>query len=211
MPLADVDKVHFEITVRGTLAALGGQSQSTVTPFHYIRTTFANPHLGANAIAAFHTACQAELLACCNLNWSWDRTTIRCLNSPTETEVTANVGLPGGIAGDMLPSYCAGIITKKTALRGRSYRGRSYIPGVPETGTTGNAATAGQLALYNALADKLDLPITAAPAITYIPAVLSRKLSNLIADPSIVIATPILDCFARSVLGRLSSRKSRTL
>ena len=210
MPLADIEKVDFEIKVVGTLAALGGQSQQTITPLHYRRTTFGNPYVGAGALTAFLAQHQVPWLAAASVSWSWDRVTIRCLNSPTETEVTANVAAAGVVAGDMLPSYCAAVITKKTALRGKSYRGRCYVPGVPETGTTGNACTVPQLALYDTLANLLDLPFVAAPAVTFIPTVLSRKLSNLIADPSVVVATPILDCFTRSVLGRLSSRRSRT-
>ena len=40
---------------------------------------------------------------------------------------------PGIIAGDMVPRQVAGILTKTTAYAGRAFRGRVYVPFVPES------------------------------------------------------------------------------
>jgi len=44
----------------------------------------------------------------------------------------------GEIAGDSLPTYCAGLVSIRTALGGRSHRGRMYLAGFGEASTTGS-------------------------------------------------------------------------
>lgn len=41
---------------------------------------------------------------------------------------STGVGFAGGLAGDVLPTQTAGLITKRTAVPGRRGRGRAYIP-----------------------------------------------------------------------------------
>ena len=59
---------------------------------------------------------------------------------------------PGGGAAQALPSMVAAVISKHTLLAGRSGRGRTFIPGIPEAATTnsnldtGHAFWAGLLA-----------------------------------------------------------------
>jgi hypothetical protein len=63
---------------------------------------------------------------------------------------TENITVPpgtlvGGAAATALPSFCSAVVSIRTALGGRSKRGRMYIPGIPESATivsafdTGNA------------------------------------------------------------------------
>ena len=61
-------------------------------------------------------------------------------NSPVIEFVT---GLPiiGTAVGDALPNNCALVFTKRTANRGRSYRGRYYHMGMVETQCAGNFVT----------------------------------------------------------------------
>lgn len=46
------------------------------------------------------------------------------------TYVPFGSGAGGNITGTALPGNCAAVVTKHTALRGRSYRGRTYLPGI---------------------------------------------------------------------------------
>lgn len=208
MALADGDKIHVEITVLGTLAALGGEAQNTATPLHYRRTAFpANINL-ANVITAFHAACKAEWKAAASVSWSWEKTVARVIDSPTEFATEIAVAEAGGVAGDMTPSFVAFVLSKRTVKRGRSFMGRCFVPGVAESSTTGNAQTAGSQVLTDALAVQLSLPFTDADGNSFVPCVLSRVLSDLEADPSDVEVTDIASVVARSVLGRQISRRS---
>lgn len=65
--------------------------------------------------------------------------------------------IPGGIAQPPLSTQVAYVVGFDTDLRGRSYRGRNYLPGIPEgdqvaPGVTNAAAAGGFVAAYAALA-----------------------------------------------------------
>lgn len=62
------------------------------------------------------------------------------LASQTGAVVNYGTGLPlaGTAVSPSLPNNVALVVTKRTALRGRSYRGRLYHPGLNEGQVTGN-------------------------------------------------------------------------
>lgn len=93
-----------------------------------------------------------SLLDQCRLAWS---NNLRALIAPTvslvemkATDLSAqtgfvhqtSVGLPmsGTSASASLPNNCSLVMTKRTALRGRSFRGRTYIIGLTEALVTDN-------------------------------------------------------------------------
>lgn len=63
--------------------------------------------------------------------------------SSPKVEHAVSPAIAGTAAGDALPANCAAEITLVTGLRGRSYRGRIYVPGVPDTSATGSSWNAG--------------------------------------------------------------------
>jgi hypothetical protein len=76
---------------------------------------------------------------------------------PPTVEVLENIQADvGGGAGDLLPRQVCGLITKRTLLAGRRYRGRAYIPfpseGLNDTdGTPTGAYLTNLLAVANAM------------------------------------------------------------
>lgn len=69
--------------------------------------------------------------------------------SPSYTlPVTPN--LPGGVAGDCSPNSVTVCVSFRTAGRGRSSRGRNYIPAIPEALTLASRITLGIQAEYTA-------------------------------------------------------------
>lgn len=208
MPLTDAQKINFEVVIRGTLAAGGGEAQLTLTPLHYRRTNFSSAYSPTEFITAFHTAVKTNVKNSVSSAWNWDSTYVRCINSPTEATSIVTVDEAGAIIGDVQPGFVAQVLSKRTALRGRSYQGRLYLPGVPESATLANVVTAAQGLLLDTLATSLGGSFTTAAGLTYSPQVLSRLLSNMVADPSTIVATDIASVVKRTVLGRLFSRKS---
>lgn len=61
----------------------------------------------------------------------------------------------GQVTGDMLPPQCAFVYSLKTALKGRSYRGRFYLPGIPEVLNVGGQCAAASLANMVAVGTQL--------------------------------------------------------
>lgn len=92
------------------------------------------------------------------------------LSSETAEVVNYATGLPliGGQASPSLPNNVACVFTKRTALRGRSYRGRIYQPGLTEGSVTGNtivSPTSTNLRSGWAAMMGLNLPVTADDAL----------------------------------------------
>ena len=72
------------------------------------------------------------------------------MSSQTGPTITYATGLPlAGLSGSpSLPNNCALVITKRTALRGRSFRGRLYMPGLVEADVTNNNVSGAQVAAF---------------------------------------------------------------
>jgi hypothetical protein len=72
---------------------------------------------------------------------------------------------PGTVAGDLLPRQVSGVMTKRTALAGKRFRGRFYtaFPAEASNDVTGIPTAAYNTAHVN-LSNKLDLTVTAGVA-----------------------------------------------
>lgn len=108
------------------------QSLDTLTPVTMVE-------LGGHLITWWDTYIKAAMPTTLSL------LNIKCTDMTTNIGPVVNVatGLPkAGTGGSpSLPNNCALVLTKRTALRGRSYRGRIYTPGLVESIVTGNTVT----------------------------------------------------------------------
>jgi len=101
---------------------------------------------------------------------------------PPSTEVYANVqAQAGAVATDLLPRQTAGLLSKRTGIAGRKYRGRAYIP-FPAEGhneADGTPADAYLVALL-ALSDVLEVPMVVgtAPNDTTLQPIIWHRLSS---------------------------------
>jgi hypothetical protein len=84
---------------------------------------------------------------------------VRMTDLATQTGLVVNysTGLPlqGSAASPSLPNNCALVLTKRTLLRGRSFRGRVYMPGLLEANVTGSTVAAVNVASYVSLHNML--------------------------------------------------------
>lgn len=210
MAIADNLKLNFQLVVEGTYAPVGGESQSIVNVMAYKRTTTVNPHSNAAFITAWRALVEATWLLAVSLNYTMDQVRIRCLDDAEDAYADTIVGTPGGIVGESLPGFNAMVISRRSAIRGRYAQGRMYVNGIPETGTEGNTLTAAQLVLLANLATDLNTAVvTAAAANNYVPSIFSQTYSQIATNPTTVLNTEQATTEAQSVIGRMSSRRSR--
>lgn len=112
------------------------------------------------------------------------------LDAVDAVSVTLNVSPPlaGGVAAESLPNNVAYTVTFLTSQRGRSFRGRNYVPGLTIDSVTANTISAtvrvGLLAFYNALRDAI-------VGSGYQMVVVSRRTNN--APRTTGVTTPIID------------------
>lgn len=209
MPIPDNEKLHVEVKIFGELAALGMSVTQTVNLLHYRRTNNPVDLNLANFINAWQATVQASWLAAVSASWTLVKLGARCINDATDAGSEEVVGSVGGVAGECLPGFNNMLITKETALRGQSYRGRAFINGVPEGGVDGNTLTAAQLALLATLAGVLDNGFTDSDGNSFVPFLVSTSQSQLEENPTEVIGTDITTCTAKDPVSVLRSRKAR--
>jgi hypothetical protein len=99
------------------------------------------------------------------------------INQPTFGTSTV-VNLPGGIAGSSVSLRSAPVITKRTALRGRSFRGRMYMMACPEINQANGVLDAAYIAGLGTLVGKLQTVVGPTFAGTYNSTVYSAKLDS---------------------------------
>lgn len=104
--------------------------------------------LGAHIVNWFNTSLKNYLCTSISL------INVKLTDLSTETAPVVNyaTGLPiaGSLASPTLPNNIALVLTKRTALRGRSYRGRIYVPGLSEGDIVANTVGGGKVtALVN--------------------------------------------------------------
>jgi len=143
----------YQVTVSGTL-----HGQLTNSVLHYRETVSG----GADGSVQLATAIDATLAgvsfrANASSEWRYDFTVSQRIRPlPILLAVTVNLNAGAGQAGsNSLPSSVASVIRKRTALAGRKFRGRTYIPGVPSAVEVDSQLTAAGLTALQTLATQM--------------------------------------------------------
>lgn len=121
--------------------------------------------------------------------------------SPVYINVTGT-GAPGTRTGDIAPLNCAMITTLRTNLRGRSFRGRMYIPALGELDINGDEWDAGAVTAMQAAVDNFQLSVENTSA--FILAVASRVFEG--APRTLGVMTPVSSLLVRSYVGTRRKR-----
>lgn len=132
-------------------------------------------------------------LAC--LSNEWEGVATRIYN-PAVTATEAAFLFPmtdnGAIEETSEPPAVAGVITKRTALRGSRGRGRIFLPAVPVSFHENGRLTATGVGVYNDLGDAMQFTIPVPdPVGNLVPVVYSRTA---------VFGAAIVDCTAQPIL-----------
>jgi hypothetical protein len=91
--------------------------------------------IGATVIGAWTSAVMPLLSADLRLD-SVVVTDVSTATGPIHSTLPATLTV-GGLSGMSLPGNCAICVTKQTAARGRSAKGRFYVPGIPSNERVG--------------------------------------------------------------------------
>jgi hypothetical protein len=81
--------------------------------------------------------------------------TVQNFDDPTQADIDVSSDFVGGEASNPLPSNVSAIVSLKTGLRGRSFRGRAYWPGYTEASSVENTFNATSQANLQAVYDEL--------------------------------------------------------
>jgi len=115
---------------------------------------------GEDLVAAFQSQAQGPLLAAISERWHLIRYAVHELPSGLLVHETIGVTEIGDLTGEMLPVQLAGLITHRTALLGRSGRGRTYLPSANEVASSNGSPSTAYLVLLQDFIDGLEDMLT---------------------------------------------------
>lgn len=121
---------------------------------------------------------QSHIAEACSL------TSIKCtsLDAQTGPQFTLTAGLPavGAVPSNAVPNNSAFVVTFRTALIGRSFRGRNYIAGIPETQVDVSRLAPGEVTYFRDAYASIPSIVTSA----HLWVVVSRTVNGVIQQPT---------------------------
>lgn len=160
-------------------------------------------------LEAVNTAIQDQLIPLLSSAITLVRLVATLISAIDGFVVTNTTGLPvdGGGSADALPSNVALCISKRTALRGRSARGRNYIAGIPlDARESQDVLTS---AFTTAVVSAFETILGAGADDGWVPVVVSRFHDNAprvtgVTNPitSVIVVDNIMDSQRRRLPGR---------
>lgn len=156
--------------------------------------------LGAFLVSWWDTQMQTEVPTTLTLNQI--KFTDLTIDIGPVVNYSAGLPLTGTDVSPSLPNSCALVITKRTILRGRSYRGRIYHPGLTEADVTGNTVSGTFVAALISRYSMLLTPVTSLANWNMV--VISRRNGGV--DRTEGVATPVVSLDSD---GRVDSQRRR--
>lgn len=210
MPVADTDKRTCEIVLAGVAAGKGSDPVNTFNVFQFRRTSSA-PALSKTAIiTAFTTAVGNVIAAAMNESWAMAYITARFMEDITDAPTQVIITTAGAITGDRLSCQNTVVVTLKTALRGRRYRGRKTFSPISESDTTAATAdliNAAAITRFSAVGAAIVAGFTDAQGNVWVPCVCTKFGRDLTVTPAVIPSNDVVDYLLNKRIGRFRNRQ----
>jgi hypothetical protein len=214
MPIPLSSVTHIEIGMFGTVAAGGSNAKASVATFQYRRTATVLTISKAAVETAFQAAICVPLTNALNARYAQTFNTVRYLDDATDFPSQVTRAVAGQIAGECLTTAESLFLLLRTGLRGKSYRGAKKLFPFSESDTTLATAdlwNAGALARFATLAAAILAGFTDATGNVWVPQVVSKKLSQLTANPTTVVGNDVTSVLINKRVGTMRHRKVKSV
>lgn len=209
--------VHCEIVTSGVVAAGGSTTKIISNVFQFRRTNTAQPVDKASIEAAFQTAYMVPLLAMLNAAYTQSNNAIRFLNDATDPVSKISRSVVGGVVGERSQGFDAVCYQMITGYRGKSGRGSKHFGPITEDDATADVLVAPALANWVAYKAILLGGFTDAETNVWVPCVVIKNpeppkpRSQLITNPTTVLANDVISVLLNKTLGTMRRRKAKTV
>lgn len=178
----------FRLSVEGR----GPQGQQLVNVHHYIEGAGVTGAPGPALVAAWQATAEDSFHNTFSNTCSINKYTVRGVTDPNygyEVELVTPVS--GEQTGDAVAPQDAAIITWRTGIIGRSFRGRTYMWPMHEGSVSGGAINSGYAAALNEFAEDAISIVSTTPAGAFVKGIWSTVLQE---------ATPVISWVVRPYL-----------
>lgn len=148
--------------------------------------------------------CGVNYRALCSPTLNVDYVTARWLDPagpPLVGQYLVPQPAPGTGGATALPSNAAAVISFRTGLAGRAYRGRAYIPGLTTASATGSTLSNTYLAALQSLANNV-IFFTNASGSTPVQAVVASFVNQVLTPMITFVIDSAVDSMRRRLIGR---------
>ncbi len=200
-----------EIVTQGNVAETGGSSKSVWNVWHYFQNPNAPGPQSAVAVAnVFLTSVWANIAAQLSIAWVGSATLARYLDDVTFPLLSANVPATGSLALPRLSTGQAVVILRRSATRGKNFRGSQHFGPLAAAQVVADELTAGGVTAWTALLATIAGNITVGGQ-TYSPCIVSKSLSQLRQNPVTIQGSAITQALLNKTIGTMRRRKERTV
>lgn len=211
MPIPSTDVNVVEITMQGVMASGGSNTINTAFVFHYLRNSTVPAISKANVETEFEAGPVVALLAALNNRYTQTQNLVRWLNDAQDLFQSFTRTGVGAVTGDSMPSDNAIYMLLRTALRGQSYRGSKHFGPASESDSVDDILAGAGVTNWAAVATALEAPLVDSDGNTWNLCVVSRKLSQLVTNPTTVVANQVADVLLNKRVGTMKKRKAKSV
>lgn len=178
--------------------------------WHYSHPGFSNNPVDPNTIiTVFQSNVLQPMCALLHVDYKVIETGVRYLDDTRNIETLSTTSFLGSKTGARLPAYASVCYQLKTTLRGRNWRGSKHITPIAEADTDDDVVAAASVAAFKAWGNNLTAGLNCG-AVTLVPCILSRNLSQLLTNPVTIQAAPVASFLMNLTLGTLRKRREKT-
>lgn len=210
MPIPANQVTTVEWILSGLIASGGSNSVNTVNVFHFRRTATAVDPVKSAINTILTTNILTPLALALNLRWSAVHSTVRFVNDATDAPALFTQSAVGAVTGDGLSSLTAIFILQKTGLRGKTYRGGKHFGPLSEadvTATADDILNTAAVTRFAAIVTAMQAANTDSTGNIWVPTILSKKLSQLVVNPTTVVTNDVQSTLLNKRIGRMKKRE----
>lgn len=214
MPIPDNQKQYVEIVMHGLIDAGGSDAIPTVNTFHFRRTALTGTITKTPIDTAFQAAIADKIVLAMSVRWNQQRNEVRFINDALDPFVKFTHANAGARAGIAMPSHSAVMILLNSGFRGRSYQGKKFFGPIDEDDTTvgdDDVLNAAAITRFNTVMTDWLAGFTDSNGQIWVPAILSRTLSSLSTNPTVVGATDVVSMAINKRVTSLKGRKVKSV
>lgn len=202
----------YEIVIRGHYVASGTTVKNISNVFHYLFSGGGgSPGNASDLLTAFLAGPWAAIAALLPTSYIGDESLCRTLDDALAQYINGAAPASGGRAVTRLPGDVAIAYLFRTPSRGRNFKGSKHLGPVPAPDVTGDEINGGAIANWQGIGTQMSNVIIGASTAQYQPCVVSKTLSQLVANPTTIIGDIITQVLTNKTIGTMRRRKEKTV
>jgi len=211
MPFVPILGSIAEIVAQSSQGAAGGSAKNVASVFHYRLALLVAPATKTALEAGFQAQVMVPFTNAANVRITQVQNSVRWINDAIDAPVAFARAVAGAIATDSAPGLDTVTMLLRTGNRGKSYRGSKHFAGLNEIDTTGDVLTGAGLTRWQTLQTAVAANIVDALNNVWTPTVVSRKLSQLVLNPTTVVANDVTQVLINKSVGTMRRRRTITV